>query len=128
LRDNERVVWYWGRAENSFFSWKTINITYFCVCVCVCACLCESWCVGVCALAPVCALAHLALLIQYAKRRRHVLCVVFLHNIFRHYLINGMIFGRTSLNIKRVFWFFLQRLFVTFLIIRKIRRDIVINV
>jgi hypothetical protein len=45
---------------------------------------------------------------------------------FQHYLINGMIFGKKSLNIKCVF--FLQILFETLLILRKIQLDIVINV
>ena len=33
-----------------------------------------------------------------------------LYNIFPHFLINGRIYGKRLLNIKRVFWFYLQRL------------------
>ena len=52
--------------------------------------------------------------------------LLWLH-IFRHYLINDKIFGKKLLNIKCVFRFFLQLLFETFLIIKRIQRDIVIN-
>jgi hypothetical protein len=49
------------------------------------------------------------------------------HN-FPHYLVNGMIFGRKLLNTICVFWFSLQLLSETFLIPRRIQRDIIINV
>jgi hypothetical protein len=51
-----------------------------------------------------------------------------LYHIFPHYLINGAIFGKKLLNIKCVFWFCLQILSQTFLILRRIQRDIIINV
>jgi hypothetical protein len=52
-----------------------------------------------------------------------------LHNIFRHYLINGTILGKKNLlNIKFVFWFSLQLLFKAFLILKRIQSDIVIKV
>jgi hypothetical protein len=51
-----------------------------------------------------------------------------LYHVFPHYLINGMMFGKKLLNIKCVFWFSLQRLSETFLILRRIERDIIINV
>jgi hypothetical protein len=44
---------------------------------------------------------------------------------FPHYYINGTIFGKTLLNIKCVFWFSLQLLSETFLILRIIQRDII---
>jgi hypothetical protein len=53
---------------------------------------------------------------------------LWLHHIFRHYLINGTILGKKLLNIKCVFWFSLQIVFKIFLILRKTRGDIVINV
>jgi hypothetical protein len=53
---------------------------------------------------------------------------LWLHHIFPHYLIRGAIFGKKLLNTKCVFWFSLQLLFETFLILRIIQRDIVINV
>jgi hypothetical protein len=53
---------------------------------------------------------------------------VLLYRIFPHYLINGTIFGKKLLNIKCVFWFSLQLLSETFLILGRIQRDIIINV
>jgi hypothetical protein len=53
---------------------------------------------------------------------------VWLYHIFLHYLINGTIFGKPLLNIKCVFWFSLHLLSETFLILRRIQRDITINV
>jgi predicted DNA-binding protein (MmcQ/YjbR family) len=53
---------------------------------------------------------------------------LWLHHICRHYLINGMIFEKELLNIKCVFWFSLRLLSKTFLILKRIQRDIVINV
>jgi hypothetical protein len=47
---------------------------------------------------------------------------------FSTLLHNGMIFGKKSLNIKCALWFSLQSLFETFLILRRIQRDIVENV
>jgi hypothetical protein len=53
---------------------------------------------------------------------------LWLHHIFPHYLINGAIFEKKLLNIKCVLRFSLQLLSKTFLILRRIRRDIAINV
>jgi hypothetical protein len=53
---------------------------------------------------------------------------VWLYRIFPYYLINGTIFGKKSLNIKCVFWFSVQLLSETFLFLRRIQRDITINV
>jgi len=51
-----------------------------------------------------------------------------LYNIF-NYLINGAIFEKKKLLvIKCVFWFFLQLLYETFLILRITERDMIINV
>jgi hypothetical protein len=72
-----------------------------------------------------------ALIIQHVKRMRRIVChlwLVQLYHIFPHYLINGTIFGKTLLNVKCVFWFCLQLLSETFLILRRIQRDIIINV
>ena len=52
---------------------------------------------------------------------------LWLHDTFRCYLINRFIFETHLLNIKCVFWFSLQLLFKTFLILRRLQRDIVIN-
>jgi hypothetical protein len=51
-----------------------------------------------------------------------------LYQKFPHYLINGTIFGKMLLNTKCVFWFYLKLLSETFLILRRIQRDIIINV
>jgi len=45
-----------------------------------------------------------------------------------HYLKNGTNFGITLLNTKGVFWFSLQLLSETFLILRRTQRDMLINV
>jgi len=47
---------------------------------------------------------------------------------FLHYSTNGTIFGKELLNIKRVFWFSPQLLSETFLTLRRIKRDIIVNV
>jgi len=46
-----------------------------------------------------------------------------LYTIFPHYLINGTIFGKKLLNIKCVFWFCLQHLSETFIILRRNEQD-----
>jgi hypothetical protein len=97
----------------------------------VCARACVRSCVYPGAWAFAWACAHVALLIQHATRIRHTVTHLWplrLHHIFRHYLINGTIFGKKLLNTKCVFWFSLQLLSKTFFIIRRIQRDIVINV
>ena len=45
-----------------------------------------------------------------------------------HYHINGTIFGNKFLNTKCVFWFSVQLLSETFLILRRTERDIIKNV
>jgi hypothetical protein len=70
------------------------------------------------------------LVIQQAKRMRRIMLssvVCPLYHIFPHYLTKGTIFGK-KLNIKRLFWFYLQLLSETFLILRRIRRDTITNV
>jgi hypothetical protein len=51
-----------------------------------------------------------------------------LYSISSHRLKNGTIIGKTLLNVKYVFWFYLQRLPGTFLILRRSERDSIINV
>ena len=46
-------------------------------------------------------------------------------NVSPHYLINGTIFGKQLLNTKCVFWFSVQLLSATFLILRRIQRDVI---
>jgi hypothetical protein len=49
--------------------------------------------------------------------------------IFPHYPINGTIFEKKKLlNMNSVFLFSLQHLYETFLVLRRIKRDIIVNV
>ena len=109
---------------------------YFCVCVfvCVCAvraCLCvraSRW-VGVGARARGCVCASRLAYPTCHVQGPYCLRPLWHHHIFRHYLINGMIFEKKNLlNIKYVFLYSLQGLFETFLILRENQRGIVINV
>jgi len=53
---------------------------------------------------------------------------VLLYHIFPHYLVTGTIFGKKKLlNIEYVFWFSLHTLSETFLIVTRIKRNIIIN-
>jgi hypothetical protein len=86
-----------AHSQNHCCHGKAINITYFhahiCVCVCVCVRTGTGMCLCVCNLTnPPCntpSYCHLQPL--------------WLYHIFRHYLINGTIFGKQLLNIKYVF-------------------------
>ena len=83
------------------------------------------------ACARACGCVHVSLLSQHATRMHHVVTSLWTPLPSPHlllYLTNGTIFRKKSLNIKRVFWFSLQLLFETFLIVRKSQRDIAINV
>ena len=51
-----------------------------------------------------------------------------LYSIFPHYLINGTVFGKKLPNVKCVFWFSLQLLSETFLILRRNERDVTKNI
>jgi hypothetical protein len=51
-----------------------------------------------------------------------------LYNIFPHYLINGTIFLKSYKSIQNVFWFSLQILSETFLILRRTEWDMIKNV
>jgi len=48
-------------------------------------------------------------------------------SVFPHYLINSKIFEKKLLNIKCVFWFSVQLLSETFLILRRLERDMIKN-
>ena len=69
-----------------------------------------------------------ALVIQHAMRHIVICGCSALRHFFPHYLTNGTIFGKQLLKIKCVFWFCLQLLSETFLILRRNKRDIAINV
>jgi hypothetical protein len=69
-----------------------------------------------------------AFLISHAKRMRRIILYpwpVWLYHIFPLYLVGDTIFG---INIKCVLWFSLQLLSETFLILRRIERDMITNV
>jgi len=51
-----------------------------------------------------------------------------MYNIFPYYLINGTIKKKKLMGIKCMFRFSLQLLSETFLILRRLERDMVINV
>jgi hypothetical protein len=79
----------------------------------------------------VCVCVSVALVIQHAKRMRHIMwssvtCVAVQYfstwSHKRHHI------RKKSLNIKCVFWFSLQLLSNTFLVLRRSERDIIINV
>jgi hypothetical protein len=52
----------------------------------------------------------------------HCLRHLWLHHVFRHSLINSTIFGKKVTGFKMCFDFFLQRLFDTYIILRRIQR------
>ena len=64
-----------------------------------------------------------------AHEPHYQLWPVWLHHKFRHYLINGTIFGRKLLNTKYMFRFSLQLLSeIFFFILRRIQRHTIINI
>ena len=86
------------------------------------------WVLGVCARELACVCARVALLIQHATRRPYChLRPLWLHHMFRHLLKTARLSGKNCWT-KNVFSFSLKLLFDTFLILRVIQRDIVINV
>ena len=75
------------------------NVLRISLCVCVRACVCGCGCAGAGVCLRTCSLAKPA---GNAPPYCH-LRPLWLHHIFQHYLINGTIFGKKSLNIKCVF-------------------------
>ena len=84
---------------------KATSITYLWVLVCVCvsewvsSCVCECRCTGAGVCLCACSLTN-------PQRNASPYCylrLLWLHHNFRHYLINGIIFGKTLLNTKHVF-------------------------
>ena len=68
-----------------------------------------------------------ALDIQHGTRTRHIaICSLPRSTVFcPHYLINGTISGKKSLNTKCVFWVFVQLLSETFLVLSRTERDMI---
>ena len=79
-----------ARSRKYCYSEKTRSSTYLFLCMCV----------GDRSGVRACACAHVALINQHATRRHIVIRGVLLHQIFRHHLLNGTIFGKTLLIIK----------------------------
>jgi hypothetical protein len=78
----------------------------------------------------VCVRVFVALVMQHARRMRHIVChmwAVWLCHIFPYYLIDGTILGKILLNIKCRFLLSVQILSEIFLILRRIERDVIIN-
>jgi len=93
-----------------------------CACACTCACVYSFVCVFICVFVRVCVCS-----LRYPTRNAHApYCHLWpapLYNIFPYYLINGTIFEKKLLNTKCVFWFSVQLLSQTYLIIRSIQTD-----
>jgi hypothetical protein len=89
-----------ARSCNHCCSGKSISITYY-------------ECVSI------------ALGIQHAMRMRHT---ARLHHIFPHYLRNGKSLGKTLKNKKMCVLIFSTNLFETIVILRRILRDMMMNV
>jgi hypothetical protein len=95
---NVRMTWHWGAFLQPLLQWKSNKYYLFWVYVC-------SLRYAACnALAPYCNLWHVPL-----------------YNIFPH-LVNGMILGKKLSNAKCVFWFPIQRLSESFIILRRTER------
>ena len=104
----------WRVRERSL-PWKW-NKYYIFVCACG-----VTRRVGVCMRIHACGLAYPACN-AYAPCYDDICGPSVCTTFFRHYLINGAIFGKTWLNIKCVFWFSPQVLSKIFLILRRIWR------
>ena len=131
-----RLAIYRGAFAKPLLPWGS-RITNFFVCLCtrVCACAraraCGCMWGGAQARGRVCACWRVALLIHHATCMRHIILpfVASLYPpLFRHYLMNCTIFGKKLLNTKYVFSFSLQISSETFRVLRRIQRDIAINV
>ena len=108
-----RIRHNWWTFVEPLLEWKRNKYYILCVCVCVCVCICS---------------------LRYAACNAHApYCYLWpaqLYDIFPHYLINVTIFEKKKrlLNIKCVFYFSLQLLSETFLILRRNERDMIKNV
>jgi len=99
-----RIMYHWGTFVQPLLQWKNNGYYIFWVCVCI---------------------------LRYPVPSAHApycLWPALLYNIFPRYLINGTIFGKSLLNTNCVFWFSLQLLAATFLILRRNERDTIKNV
>ena len=121
-----RLTWDLDVFANRFCREKTINVTYFCVFVLARELVHVPERVGVWMGVRACSLAYPVC--NSCTPCCDSLWCLWIHRIFRHYLIKGTIFGKKLLSIKFVFSFSLQLLSKTFFILRRIKRNIIINV
>jgi hypothetical protein len=108
---NERITLLHGAFAKPFFPWKSSKYYLFWACAHTCARVCVRT-------------------LSCPSRKVHSPYCIIIWSlsdsiIFFHIIINSTIFGKTLLNIKRVFWFSLQLLSETVLILRGIQRDII---
>jgi hypothetical protein len=80
-------------------------------CVCVCVFVGECKRLRASEWTRACACARVALSMRHAKSMRHYLWPLWLHRIFRLYLINDTIFGKTVTENRMCLWFSLKLLF-----------------
>jgi hypothetical protein len=94
------------RVHEIIVAWKSNRFYIFlCVRARARACVCVGggcWCMGEGVYLCACSLIYLAC----NARGPCCLRLLLLHRFFRHFLINGTIFGKNLLSIKCVFWFF----------------------
>ena len=101
-----------------------VCVCVWCVCVCECVCVCL-WCVCVCVGVCVGVCLCVALGIQHAKGMRHIffICGPFGCTIFFHVISErSRLQKKKVIEQKGVFWFSLQILSETFLILRITRQ------
>ena len=102
-----------ARSRNRCCRGKAISFTFVCV---LRGCTVAGICLRVCNL-------------NYPACNAHApdchLQPLWLHHIFRHYVIYGTILGNKLLNIKCVFWFSIQFVFEIFLILRTHRNSVI---
>jgi len=102
--DNERGHNTEACSRNHCCSWKTLSVTYW-----------ES--------------VFVALGTQHATRKRRILmCPATFYNIFNIISQTARFFGKMLLNTRCVFWFSLQLLSGSFLVLRRIQRVMIKNV
>jgi hypothetical protein len=108
------------RVHETNFAVQKQKVLHISLCVCVLVSgRAQAW---------TCGCTHVALTVQHAHAPYCHMQPLWLYHIFRLYLIKSTIFGKRLTSIKCVFWFSRQLLSETFLILRRIQRDIVINV
>jgi hypothetical protein len=109
-RKQERQYTYYATLRHVHETIVVVRVlAYVYVCMCVCDCV------------------RVALLILHATRRRIVISSIWLHHIFRYYLINGTILGKKVSGHEMCIWFSVQR-FLNISFLKTIQRDIVIHV